>query len=84
MCVDVVFELLNGLWMLFLNCQKGCGCYFIFFILGVDVIFNLLYCVSMAFIHNFIMNIYFLRIKKKITSTSFHQNFYKKKWRCFY
>jgi hypothetical protein len=70
---------LSVVWMLFLNCQMGYGCYFIFVILGVDVIFNLLYCMSMALIHNFIMNIYFLRIKKKITFTSFHQNFYKKK-----
>jgi hypothetical protein len=33
--------------------------------LGVDVIFNLLYYVLMALQHNFIVNIYFLKTKSK-------------------
>jgi len=45
--------------------------------LGVDVIFNLLYYVLMALQYNFTVNIYlFLKQRVKITSTSFHKVFF--------
>jgi len=49
-----------------LNCYIRCICCFLFVMLGVDVVFIMLYCVLMALIQNFYCKCFFLNNKSYI------------------